>query len=64
MGAKFRSSDAIENLSVQIAGAITSKDYTHHFEELRNTLKEHHMNLLYSVPESVTQGMISPHGSQ
>ena len=32
-------SEIIENLSVQIAGAITSKDYSHHFEELRNTLK-------------------------
>jgi mannose-binding lectin 1 len=44
----------IENLAMQIAGAITSKDYTQHFDELRNTLKEHHMNLLYSVPESVS----------
>lgn len=47
--------EVIENISMQIAQAMTSKDYTQHFEELRNTLKEHHMNLLYSVPDSVTQ---------
>jgi len=45
----------IENLATQIANAITAKDYSKHFEELRNTLKEHHSNLLYSVPDTVTQ---------
>ncbi|KAF8249846.1 concanavalin A-like lectin/glucanase [Wilcoxina mikolae CBS 423.85] len=46
---------AIEKLSTEIAGAMTSKDYTLHFEELRKTLNEHHSNLLYSVPDSVHQ---------
>jgi len=47
--------EGIEKICMQIAQAITSKDYTKHFEELRSTLKEHHMNLLHSVPDSVTQ---------
>jgi hypothetical protein len=46
----------IENLAAQIANTIAAKDYSKHFEELRNTLKEHHSNLLYSVPDTVTQG--------
>jgi mannose-binding lectin 1 len=47
----------IENLAIQIASTITSKDYTQHFDELRKTLKEHHTNLLYSVPESVSHAL-------
>ncbi|KAI5779285.1 concanavalin A-like lectin/glucanase domain-containing protein [Geopyxis carbonaria] len=45
----------IENLNMQIANAITSKDYSHQFENLHKTLREHHSNLLYAVPDTVTQ---------
>lgn len=49
---------AIEHLSTEIAGAMTSKDYTSHFEELRKTLNEHHSNLLYTVPDTMHQGLL------
>jgi hypothetical protein len=48
--------NVIENLAVQIGNAITHKDYSHQFDALQRTLKEHHSNLLYSVPDTVTQG--------
>ncbi|KAL7276513.1 hypothetical protein RUND412_000504 [Rhizina undulata] len=50
---------AVESLAVQIGNAITSKDYTGHFEALHKTLSEHHSNLLYSVPETVQQALSS-----
>lgn len=46
----------IENVVVQIGGAISSKDYTHQFDALQRTLKEHHSNLMYAVPDTVNQG--------
>lgn len=46
----------IENVVVQIGSAISSKDYTHQFDALQRTLKEHHSNLMYAVPETVNQG--------
>lgn len=48
--------NVIENLAVQIGNAITHKDYSHQFDALQRTLKEHHSNLLYAVPDTVTQG--------
>ncbi|CUS10279.1 unnamed protein product [Tuber aestivum] len=48
---------AVEELVVQIGNAITSKDYTQHFEALHRTLENHHSNLLYTVPNKVTQGL-------
>jgi len=47
---------AIEDLVVQIGSAITAKDYSQHFEALHKTLENHHSNLLYTVPNKVTQG--------
>ncbi|KAH0612571.1 uncharacterized protein H6S33_008951 [Morchella sextelata] len=49
--------NVIENLAVQIGNAITHKDYSHQFDALQRTLKEHHSNLLYSVPDTVTQAL-------
>lgn len=46
----------IENVVLQIGGAISSKDYTHQFDALQRTLKEHHSNLMYAVPDTVNQG--------
>lgn len=46
----------IENVVVQIGSAISSKDYTHQFDALQRTLKEHHSNLMYAVPDTVNQG--------
>ncbi|PWW73172.1 concanavalin A-like lectin/glucanase [Tuber magnatum] len=48
---------AIEDLVVQIGNAITSKDYTQHFEALHKTLEDHHSRLLYTVPNKVTQAL-------
>lgn len=48
--------NVIENLAVQIGNAITHKDYSHQFDALQRTLREHHSNLLYAVPDTVTQG--------
>lgn len=48
--------NVIENLAVQIGNAITHKDYSHQFDALQRTLREHHSNLLYTVPDTVTQG--------
>ncbi|RPA94152.1 concanavalin A-like lectin/glucanase [Choiromyces venosus 120613-1] len=47
----------IEDLVVQIGHAITSNDYSQHFEALHKTLENHHSNLLYSVPNKVTQAL-------
>jgi mannose-binding lectin 1 len=43
----------VENVLKQIQHAVLSKDYTQHFERLRNTLEDHHTNMLYSVPAQV-----------
>ncbi|CAZ82212.1 unnamed protein product [Tuber melanosporum] len=48
---------AIEDLVVQIGNAITSKDYSQQFEVLHKTLENHHSNLLYTVPNKVTQAL-------
>lgn len=45
----------MQQLVAQIATTVTNKDYSQHFENLQKTLKEHHSNLLYAVPDSVTQ---------
>jgi hypothetical protein len=50
----------VEKLGLQIAGALTSKDYTQHFEDLRRTLQEHHHTLLDSVPHTVSHGWFPP----
>ena len=47
---------AVENLAVQIGNTMTSKDYSQHFEALHQTLENHHSSLLYSVPNTVTEG--------
>lgn len=44
---------AIENLLHDLKASARSKDYTGHFEDLRNSISEHHTNLLYSVPAQV-----------
>lgn len=49
--------NVIENLAAQIGNAITSKDYSHQFDALQRTLKEHHSNLLYAVPDTVNQAL-------
>ncbi|KAH8155279.1 uncharacterized protein LAJ45_00289 [Morchella importuna] len=49
--------NVIENLAVQIGNAITHKDYSHQFDALQRTLREHHSNLLYTVPDTVTQAL-------
>ena len=49
----------IENSLAQLRKDVNSKDYTSQFNEIHNSLKDRHDNLLVSLPETVGHGKSS-----
>lgn len=50
----------MEKLLAEVGTQVMQKDYGRYFEDLHKTIREQHSNLLYAVPDSVTQGMLYP----
>lgn len=50
-------SQSLELLIIEVANAVTHKDYTHYFDKLQSTLERQHVNIVTGIHGSVKEAV-------